>query len=198
MLKIGLTGGIGSGKSTIAKIFSTLGVPVYDADRAAKVLMNTDSQIREKIIANFGKEAYKNNELNPAYIASIVFANKQKLRTLNDITHPATIQHASTWFGLQKGPFALKEAALIFESGSEIFLDAVIGVWAPESIRIKRVLQREGNHITERQVKDRIAGQMNEQEKMKRCNFAIDNSGNTSVLIQVHQLYSHFTSLKKK
>ncbi|HMR84108.1 MAG TPA: dephospho-CoA kinase, partial [Niabella sp.] len=105
MLKIGLTGGIGSGKTTIAKIFSTLGIPVYDADRAARLLMLTNEEIRQQVIAAFGEDTYKNNQLDRPYLAAIVFGNEQKLKKLNAITHPVTIQDSISWFNRQTAPY---------------------------------------------------------------------------------------------
>ncbi|MFV0606245.1 MAG: dephospho-CoA kinase [Niabella sp.] len=168
MLKIGITGGIGSGKSTVAKIFSSLGIPVYDADRAAKRLVLTDLEMRQQIIQHFGQDAYIKGQYNKKYISEIVFSNREKLNLLNSIIHPATIADANRWFTRQEALYALKEAALIFESNSRQYLDYVIGVFAPEAIRIQRTIEREG--ITSEQVKDRIAKQMNEDEKMRFCN----------------------------
>lgn len=187
MLKIGLTGGIGSGKSTIAKIFFTLGIPVYDADSAAKKLMVTSPQIKQGIIETFGEEAYIGGQLNRPYIASIVFNNEEKLKQLNNITHPVTIQDSVDWFNMQDAPYAIKEAALIFESDSHKHLDYVIGVYSPEKLRIERTMKRD--NITEEKVRERINKQMNEEQKMKLCDFVIDNSGTQSVIEQVYQLH---------
>ena len=118
MLKIGITGGIGSGKSTVAKIFEVLGVPVYYADAAARRLMNEDDEIRQNLIKHFGPDSYKDGKLNRSYVSSIVFNNKEKLELLNQLTHPATIRDANEWMQKQNAPYTLKEAALIFESGS--------------------------------------------------------------------------------
>ena len=188
MLRIGLTGGIGSGKTTIANIFSTLSIPVYNADSAAKRLMTESETIRKQLIERFGEKTYENGQLNRTYLASIVFNNKEKLQELNAITHPVTIQDSINWFAQQKAPYAIKEAAIIFETGSEKHLDYVIGVWAEEALRIDRVLQRDSN-VTKESVKARIAQQMNEEEKMKRCDFIIDNNGLKSVLVQVYELH---------
>lgn len=186
MLRIGLTGGIGSGKTTIAKIFSTLGIPVYDADTAAKRLMHTDEQIRQKLIARFGQDVYQDNTLNRSYLSSVVFNDEAALAELNAITHPATIQDADNWFNKQRAAYAIKEAALIFESSSNKYLDYVIGVWAPENIRMQRTLLRGG--VTEDQVKSRMLKQMDEKRKMHLCDFVIDNSGIKAVLPQVLEL----------
>jgi len=193
MLKIGLTGGIGSGKTTIAKIFSTLGIPVYDADSAAKSLMHTNEEIRQKLTDVFGEETYKNNQLDRAYLASVVFSNEQKLKELNAITHPVTIQDSIYWFNRQTAPYAIKEAALIFESGSHKHLDYVIGVWAPTKLRIERLLQR--GDLTASQINERMYRQMNEEQKMELCDFVIKNDGSESILEQVFRLHQQIKNL---
>ena len=183
MLKIGLTGGIGSGKSTVAKIFETLGIPVYYADDAAKELMNTDPDLKELIIKNFGANVYTDNKLNRSYLASIVFADKLKLEILNSLTHPATINAANEWIALQKGPYIIKEAALLFESDAHKHLDAIIGVSSPIALRMKRVMQRD--NLTEEDVQKRINRQMDEAEKMRRCDYIIHNDESTLLIPQV-------------
>ncbi|GAB3429095.1 dephospho-CoA kinase [Niabella aquatica] len=193
MLKIGLTGGIGSGKTTIAKIFSTLGIPVYDADSAAKLLMHTHDEIRQQLTATFGKDTFKNNQLNRAYLAGVVFGNEEKLRKLNAITHPVTIQDSINWFNRQTAPYAIKEAALIFESGSNEHLDYTIGVWAPRQLRAERILLR--GELTEPQIYERMARQMNEEQKMQLCDFVIKNDGTSSVLQQVFRLHQQIKKL---
>ncbi|GAB3020570.1 dephospho-CoA kinase [Niabella terrae] len=187
MLKIGLTGGIGSGKTTIAKIFSTLGVPVYDADSAAKRLMREDRDIRRKIISVFGAQAYKDEAPDRAFLAAAVFSDPEQLEQLNQILHPATIQDSVSWFEQLQAPYGLKEAAIIFETGSEIHLDDVIGVWAPEALRIQRTMQRSA--LTEAEVRSRMARQMDESEKMQRCRYIIENDGLRPVIPQVVQLH---------
>ena len=193
MLKVGITGGIGSGKSTVAKIFASLGIPVYDADRAAKRLVLTDPDMRRKITEYFGEASYLNGQYNRQHIARIVFQDKEKLELLNSIIHPATIRDANDWFLHQNAPYALKEAALIFESSGRQYLDYVIGVFAPETTRVNRTIEREG--ITAEQVKARISKQMNEEEKMNRCDFVIDNSGSESVISQALELHVHLCGI---
>lgn len=193
MLKVGITGGMGSGKSTIARIFSTFGIPVYDADRAAKRLVLTNNNIRHSIIKHFGEASYINGQYNKQHIAAIVFNNEEKLKLLNAIIHPATISDANNWFLQQTAPYALKEAALIFESGSEKYLDMVIGVFAPEEIRIQRIIERE--NTTAEHVIARMKKQMAEDEKMSRCNYVINNSGKESVISQVVQLHITLTGI---
>ena len=136
VLKIGLTGGLGSGKSTIAKIFEVLGIPVYYADTEAKRIMNDDPHLKAEIIKHFGSGSYSGNQLNRQYLSAIVFDNKDQLSLLNSLVHPATIRDSKEWISKQTTPYAIKEAALIFESGTQEYLDYVIGVSAPTHLRM--------------------------------------------------------------
>jgi dephospho-CoA kinase len=187
MLKIGLTGGIGSGKTTVAKIFEVLGIPVYYADAEAKRLMNTDPGLKEKIISAFGPESYSQGKLDRAWLATQVFDNAEKLGILNSFVHPLTIQDAESWMKRQSAPYAIKEAALIFEGKLDKYFDLIIGVTAPESLRLERTVQRD--KISAEQVLLRMQQQMNEEEKMSRCDFVILNDGKQAVLPQVMKIH---------
>lgn len=193
MIRVGLTGGIGSGKSTVARVFEVLGIPVYYADEATRQLMNTDEALKKEIISNFGEESYSNGQLNRPFIASIVFSNKEKLDLLNALTHPATIRHANEWMQQQIAPYVIKEAALIFESGSAENLDYVIGVSAPKPLRIRRVMERDG--ISSEEVQKRMSRQLSEDMKMKLCDFVLVN--NELELLTPQVLALHEQLLKK-
>jgi dephospho-CoA kinase len=190
MLKIGLTGGIGSGKSTIAKVFETLGIPVYYADDASKRLLSSNEQLKASVIQHFGKDIYINDELDRKHLASIVFNNKEKLDLLNSLTHPIVIQDAEDWMSLQTSPYVIKEAALLFESGAAERLNYIIGVYAPQHIRIKRVMKRDG--LSTEEVLKRISRQIDEEMKMKLCDFMISNYDQQLVLPQVMELHKRF------
>jgi dephospho-CoA kinase len=190
MIRIGLTGGIGSGKSTIAKIFEVLGIPVYYADAASRRLMNEDPAIIKDIIQHFGEKSYTDGKLNRAYIASIVFNDPEKLTLLNSLSHPATIEDANKWIRQQSSPYVIKEAALIFESGSAENLDLVIGVFAPAPLRIRRTMDRD--KITQEEVKKRMERQINEELKMKLCDYVIINDEQQLVIPQVMALHQKF------
>lgn len=187
MLRVGLTGGIGSGKSTVARIFEVLGIPVYYADTAARQLMNEDEEVRRNMIEHFGAGSYENDKLNSAYISSIVFADPSKLDLLNRLTHPATIRHAEQWMLRQRAPYVIKEAALIFESGSSAQLDKVIGVYAPKSLRIQRTMRRD--NISREAVIERMNRQIDEEIKMKLCDFVVTNDEQQAILPQVLALH---------
>jgi dephospho-CoA kinase len=188
MLIIGLTGGIGSGKTTVAKIFEVLGIPVYYADEEAKRIMNEDETIRSKLIVLFGEETYINGKLNRSHIASIVFKDTKKLDQLNAIVHPVTIADSDRWMQSQNTLYAIKEAALIFESGSYKKLDYVIGVSSPVDLRIQRVINRD--KISKSEVERRIHNQMPEKEKMKRCHFVIVNDEAQLMMPQVLKVHN--------
>ena len=194
-LRIGITGGIGSGKSTVSKILETLGIPVFDADTAAKNIMNEDEQLKQKIKEAFGEEAYSNNLLNRKYIASIVFNDTVKLEQLNALVHPATIAMAEQWAYRQTTPYTVKEAALFFESGSAAGIDYIVGVYAPQHIRIQRVMQRD--NISREEVLARINKQINEEMKMKLCDFVVVNDEQQLLLPQVIALHEQFLQLSK-
>lgn len=196
MLKVGITGGIGSGKSTAAKVFEVLGIPVYYADDVAKRLMNEDDELKEKIQVQFGNEVYTNGQLDRKCLAEIVFASPEKLALLNSLVHPATLQDAEIWMQKQNTPYAIKEAALIFESGAHEQLDYVIGVTAPTPLRIQRTVHRDG--ITREEVIARMDKQMDETIKMKLCDFVLNNNEQEMLLPQILQLHEKLLTLSKK
>ena len=187
MIKVGITGGIGSGKSTVAKVFEVLGIPVYYADDAGKRLMNEDDNLKQKIKQVFGEAAYKDEQLDRKYLASIVFNNSAQLALLNTLVHPATIADAEKWMQQQTTPYAIKEAAIIFESGAQEYLDYIIGVNTPTPLRIQRTMQRDG--ITRDEVIARMDKQLNETIKMRLCDFIITNNEQELVIPQVLALH---------
>jgi len=193
MLKIGITGGIGAGKSTVAGIFKVLGVPVFDADATAKNILNTNPVLRDQIAATFGSESYKNGLLDKKYLATLVFNNPDELAKLNALVHPATIAAADKWASrFLDRPYIIKEAALLFEAGTNVGLDYIIGVTAPVELRIKRVMDRD--QVSREEVLSRMQHQLDDTEKMKRCNFVIDNSDASLVIPQVLALHAKFIS----
>lgn len=196
MLKIGLTGGIGSGKTTVARILEVIGIPVYYADDAAKSMMNENEALKEKLKENFGPDIYINGQLNRPLLSSLVFANAEKLELLNSIVHPLTIADAEAWMKQQelKGfPHAIKEAALIFESGAQKKLDYIIGVHAPFRLRLQRAMLRDGQ--AKEAIEARMSKQMDETRKMALCDFILSNNEEELLIPQVIELHQRLVSL---
>lgn len=187
MLVIGLTGGIGSGKTTVAKEFNKLGVPVYIADDEAKKLMNKSKVIKRKLIQLFGEQAYLNNQLNRPYIASLIFSNKDLLNKMNAIVHPKVAKHFKRWFSKQKAPYVIKEVAILFENDGYKSVDKVITVVAPEKTRIERVIKRDNS--TKEKVLTIIKNQWSDTEKMALSNYVIKNIDIEGTIKQVHEIH---------
>lgn len=183
-LKVGITGNIGSGKTTVCRIFETLGIPVYYADTAAKRLMVEQPDLVRGITGLFGSESYHaDGSLNRAHLSARAFADKSLLTQLNALVHPAVRADAERWHREQDAPYTLHEAALTFETGGEKRLDRVIVVAAPEALRLRRVMERDG--ADEAQVRARMQHQMPEAEKVERADFVIDNDGERLLIPQV-------------
>jgi len=189
-IKVGIAGGIGSGKTIICHVFKVLGIPVYNADLEAKLIMNKSDQVRLAVMQEFGDEAYSNGVLNRAFLAAQVFNDAAKLAQLNRIVHPAVIQAAEDWADAQTAPYSLKEASILFESGSYKKVDYSILVTAPIEIRIARVMERD--QVTREQVLERMNNQMSDEEKTKLADFVIINDGITPIIPQVMALHHQF------
>ncbi|WP_291965315.1 dephospho-CoA kinase [Maribacter sp.] len=173
MITIGLTGGIGSGKSTVASMFKDLGVPVYDSDQRAKHLMNSSKAIHDQLIELLGEEAFLDGKLNRAFIASKVFNDKNLLAKLNDIVHPVVREDFVAWAKNQNARYVIQETALLFENKSQALYDEVILVTAPKEVRIGRVLARD--NTTRAQVEARMDNQLEDKIKLELANFVIEN-----------------------
>jgi dephospho-CoA kinase len=194
MLKIGITGGIGSGKTTVCKIFELLRVPVFYADDEAKKLMNDDFNVKNQIETLFGSESYLDSGiLNRKHIAQIVFHDKTKLEALNAIVHPAVFNAMDIWSSKQKTKYVLKEAALLFESKSYLKNDYNILVNCDLDLRIERVSKRD--LLSYQEIKARIDAQFPEDEKQKLANFMIFNNEQQFLIPQVIKLHQHFLNL---
>jgi len=190
MLKIGLTGGIGSGKSTVASIFEILGVPVYYADVRAKKLMEQNDDIIHFIKTTFGEDSYINGNLNKTHLSAQLFVDSKKREQLNSFVHPLTIADAENWMNSQSSAYCVKEAALIFESKAEKNLDLVIGVFSPLELRLERIINRD--HISYTEALTKINSQMNEDEKMRKCDYVIHNNEEELLTQQVLELHKQF------
>ncbi len=180
MNRIGLTGGIGSGKSLVCKIFMHLGIPVFNADQQAKIIRQEDNTVQKQILSLFGTN-------DSTSLAALVFADRKKLDKLNNIIHPAVQKKYREWLSLQKSQLTIKEAAILFESGSYKDMDSIIVVTAPESLRIRRVMQRD--NITKKEVLARMQNQWHQDQLTKQADYVICNDEKQMLLPQVVALW---------
>jgi dephospho-CoA kinase len=196
-LKIGVTGGIGSGKTVVCQVFKTLGIPVYNADIQAKVLMTKDKDVKTAIRNNFGDMAYfRDGSLNTDYLSLHVFKQKDLLKILNSIVHPAVGRDFDSWVLNQAGkPYIIKEAALLVEAGSYKSLDHLITVTAPADLKIDRVLKRD-KHRTKSDVENIMSNQLDDKEKIAKSKFVIKNDGKTLIVPQVLKIHDYLISLR--
>lgn len=190
MIKVGITGGIGSGKSTVCKIFECLGAPIYYADDRAKELMHSSVKLKVEITKLLGEQAYlRNGELNRNFIADEIFKNDALRLKLNQIVHPFVIKDGQKWQKQHANcKYTIKEAALLVQSGSYKYLDKLIVVTAPESLRIQRILKRNPN-MTIDDIKRRLSAQMKEDELVKYADWVITNDGTKSIISQVYEIH---------
>ena len=196
MLKIGITGGIGSGKTTVCKVFETLGIPVFYADQMAKQLMVTDVNLIAAVKNAFGEQSYSiNGVLNHKHLADIVFNDKNALKQLNALVHPAVFSAFATWAkkASLSAPYVLKEAALLFESGSYTTCDHTVLVTSPLSVKLSRVTKRD--LVSEKEVMLRMDKQFTDEQKIKLANFIIHNTEDHSIILQVLALHQQFLAL---
>lgn len=193
MLRLGVTGGIGSGKSTVCQLFEHLGVPVYYADQRAKEIVNEDPEIRNRLTEAFGEKTFINGIYNRSHVASIVFNDKSKLEIINGIIHPAVFKDWEKFCKHhQDKPYIVKEAAIMLETDSKQSIDKIALVYAPLELRLERVMTRDG--ADKEAIMARINSQMPEEEKLKLADHVIINDGTKSVIQQVlalHQQYSN-------
>ena len=170
---IGLTGGIGSGKSRVVKLFESLNVPCYIADIEAKRLMNTNEAVKAAVTTLFGEEAYVEEKLNRPFIGQIVFSNSEKLKALNAIVHPAVAEDFMTWVATQTSPYVIKEVAILFETGGYKQVDRSILITAPKEVRINRVMQRD--NATKEEVLARMNNQWSDEQRISLADYSIEN-----------------------
>jgi dephospho-CoA kinase len=197
-LRIGVTGGIGSGKSTVCKVFSILGIPIYAADEQAKRLMAKEEGLKKKILSTFGPNAYTvEGELNRKFLATTVFSDPEKLSSLNALVHPAVAADFDAWATIQTSPYVIKEAALLFETGAAKQLDYVINVSSPLKIRMNRVLLRDPDR-SEMQVNQIIDQQLPDEQKNEQADFIIKNQENKLIIPQVLDIHNKLCTLTLK
>lgn len=188
MVKIGITGGIGSGKSFICKMLSELGYPIYDCDNEAKRVMMESEEIRQRLITLIGENAYIGNKLNKPVIAEYLFADKSNAQRINLIVHPVVKKDFLDWTNSQTSPIVIQECAILFESGFEDTVDKTIEVYAPEETRLQRAMARD--KASESQIRARMAQQMPEEEKRNKADFTIVNDGETDLITQINKIIS--------
>lgn len=187
MYKVGITGGIGSGKSTVCGMLRERGVAVYDCDARAKELMRSDAAIAQEIVARFGAESFANGELNRAYLAQRVFNSEEELAALNAIVHPRVMSDFEAWAANAEGEYCVLESAILYESGFDAKVDIVVAVTAPEELRIERVMQRDG--VSQEQVVERMRNQLSDEERVTRSKYAIENIEFDELEEDVEQLH---------
>lgn len=193
MLRIGLTGGMGSGKSVVARLFQVLGVPVFEADAEAKALMQHDTVVRDAVIARFGAEVYPNGELDRARLASMAFGDDGKIAALNAIVHPAVRKAFAAWANERDAPYVVMEAAVMAENEGYRSFDRVITVSCPEAIRIQRVMERDG--VKQEAVRARIRHQASEEDWQRIAHFTVKNDGTELVIPQVLAIHGQLQKL---
>ena len=193
---VGLTGGIGSGKTTIANFFKELGVPIYIADTEAKALMNRSKVIKRKLIALFGDNAYQNEKLNHDFLSKQIFNNKDLLQKMNAIVHPKVASHFKRWVKKQEAPYVISEAAILFENGSYTKYDYIITVTAPEEVRLKRVMSRDS--ASKEKVKSVMNNQWKDEEKIKLSDYVIQNINLEEAKAQVLQIHQNLLQKLQK
>lgn len=193
---VGLTGGIGSGKTTIANFFKELGVPIYIADTEAKALMNRSKVIKRKLIALFGDNAYQNGKLNRDFLSKQIFNNKDLLQKMNTIVHPKVASHFKRWVKKQEAPYVISEAAILFENGSYKKYDYIITVTAPEEVRLKRVMSRDS--ASKEKVKSVMNNQWKDEEKIKLSDYVIQNINLEEAKAQVLQIHQNLLQKLQK
>ena len=196
MIKVGITGGIGSGKSIACEVFSRIGVPVYNADNRAKWLMNNNITLKQQLIARWGNQVYKNNQLDRSFLAGIIFEDKDAIEFVNSLVHPAVRNDFQEWCSLHPDEaYVIQEAALLFESNAYNDMDVMVTVFSTEKVRIDRVCKRD--QVTREQVIQRMNNQLPDEEKVKRSDFVVYNNEDQSLLEQTLKLHSLLISRSK-
>jgi dephospho-CoA kinase len=196
MLKIGLTGGIGSGKSVVADLLGVMGVPVYDSDSRSKQLCDTDDILKSGLMSLFGEKIYNDGVLNRSLLAERIFKDENALKSVNELIHPAVVRDFMSWIGRHvSSPLVVQETAILFEAGLSGLYDYIISVTAPESIRINRVYKRSG--LLPEEVGNRMKNQINDEERVRLSDFVIINDGSKSLIKQVEKIIEEIGDKQK-
>ncbi|MGB4291555.1 MAG: dephospho-CoA kinase [Bacteroidales bacterium] len=195
-MRLGVTGGIGSGKTIVCRIFSILGVPVFSADDAAKEIMDNDESIKEKVNLAAGKNVYRNGILQRKELATIIFNNREILQKINSIVHPVLFEKFLEWEKMQHYPYVIMEAAILFESGADKLVDRILTVTAPESERVRRILERNNTEMDD--VIARMKNQYDDNFRTARSHYVVDNSGEKLVMPEILRIHNELLSLSVK
>jgi len=193
MMLIGLTGGLGSGKTTVAKVFETLGIPVFYADEVSKQITDTEPVVKKQLKAAFGTDLYKNDKLDRAALAKLIFTNKEAIKIVNSIIHPAVAKAFMDWANHQKTPYVLQEAAILFETGGYKRFDKMVLVSAPKELRIERIKARNNWSLIE--IEQRMANQWEESQKIPLADFVILNDGSKPLLPQILAIHENLVRI---
>jgi dephospho-CoA kinase len=196
ILKLGITGGIGSGKTTVCKVFSVLGIPVFSADEEAKRILDNEREIQKKISEAAGKDLYISGSLDRKELARLIFNNRDLLEKVNGIIHPAVFEYFGDWVQMQDSPYVIMEAAILFESGAARMMDKIVTVVTPVEERIERLLR--GNKFTREQITERIRNQIDDGERISQSDFVIFNSENDMIIPAVLGVHNEMLRLYNK
>jgi len=195
-LRLGVTGGIGSGKSTVCRVFSVLGIPVFSADIEAKRIQDNDPEIKDKINSIAGKDLYSSGRLDRTELARLIFNNKDFLWEVNSVVHPAVFNYFRRWVDMQDAPYSIMEAAILFESGAYRMMDRIVTVVTPLQERIDRLLK--GNKLNREQITDRIRNQIDDESRIKKSDYVIYNSENDMIIPSILEIHQGMLKLHSK
>lgn len=195
VIKLGVTGGIGSGKTTVCRVFNVLGIPVFEADKDAREIMDNDLIVKRKINSIAGKDLYNSGSLDRKSLAELMFNNKAMLAKVNSLVHPVVFDHFLQWDKEQTAPYIILEAAILFESGGSKLLDKVVSVIAPVEERIERVMQR--NCLSREQILERIHNQMDDEARIRLSDYVINNADNDMIIPVILKIHKEILTLKK-
>ena len=194
-MKLGITGGIGSGKTTVCRVFNVLGIPFFSSDAEAKKIMNSDKEIIEKVRSIAGRDVYSSGSLDRIELARLIFKNENLLKKINKVVHPIVFEHFKLWEKSTSAPYVIMEAAILIESGASELVDRIVTVVAPVEERIERVVRR--NKLTKDQVLDRIKNQMEDDEKIRLSDYVIYNSEHQMIIPSILKIHEEILSLTK-
>jgi dephospho-CoA kinase len=194
-MRLGVTGGIGSGKTSVCRVFNVLGVPVFSADAEARIIMETDKNVISKIESIAGRDIYETGLLNRSKLANLMFNDDLILREVNHAVHPVVLDHFVNWEYLQDAQYVIMEAAILFESGAANLVDRILTVIAPLEERIDRIIGR--NKLTRQQVLERVKKQLGDEEKIEKSHYVIDNSDNMMIIPEILKIHQEIINIRR-